>query len=47
MSGTHAIFADAIDENATRFYAAFGFTPLLERPRTLYLPIATGLSLVK
>ena len=44
--GAHAIFADAIDGKAASFYADFGFTPLLERPRTLYLPVATALSLL-
>lgn len=38
--GAHAVFADAIDEHAAAFYASFGFTPLLERPQTLYLPLA-------
>jgi ATP phosphoribosyltransferase regulatory subunit HisZ len=44
--GAHAIFADAIDDKAVAFYAAFGFTPLVRRPRTLYLPVATALSLL-
>ena len=44
--GAHAIFADAIDEQAAAFYAAFGFTPLIRRSRTLYLPTATALSLL-
>jgi len=44
--GTHAIFADAIDDRAASFYAAFGFTALISRPRTLYLPMATALSLL-
>ena len=44
--GAHAIFADAIDDKAASFYAAFGFVPLVERPRTLYLPAATALSLI-
>jgi GNAT superfamily N-acetyltransferase len=44
--GAHAIFADAIDDKAAAFYAAFGFTPLIRRPRTLYLPVATALSLL-
>jgi len=44
--GVHAIFADAIDDKAAVFYAAFGFTPLMRRPRTLYLPVATALSLL-
>ncbi len=44
--GAHAIFADAIDDAAAAFYAAFGFTSLIQRPRTLYLPVATALSLI-
>ena len=44
--GAHAIFADAIGNKAASFYAAFGFTHLIERPRTLYLPVATALSLL-
>lgn len=43
--GAHAVFADVIDEKAAGFYEAFGFIPLLERPRTLYLPLATAQSL--
>ncbi|MEO3431752.1 GNAT family N-acetyltransferase [Inquilinus sp. CAU 1745] len=44
--GAHAIFADAIDDAAAAFYEAFGFVPLTERPRTLYLPVATAMSLL-
>jgi ribosomal protein S18 acetylase RimI-like enzyme len=44
--GAHAIFADAIDDKAASFYAAFGFMPLIERPRTLYLPVTTALGLL-
>ena len=44
--GAHAIFADAIDDKAAAFYAAFGFTPLIGRPHTLFLPIATALGLL-
>lgn len=40
--GAHAIFADAIDDKAAAFYAAFGFIPLIQRPHTLYLPMATA-----
>lgn len=40
--GAHAIFADAIDDTAAAFYEAFGFTPLVQRPHTLYLPVATA-----
>ena len=43
--GAHAIFADAIDDEAAAFYRAFGFMPLIERPSTLYLPVATALRL--
>ena len=39
--GAHAVFADAVDSKAAAFYAAFGFTPLTDRPNTLYLPLAT------
>ena len=44
--GAHAIFADAIDDQAAGFYAAFGFTPLIGRPRRLYLPVTTALGLL-
>ncbi|CAG4908258.1 unnamed protein product [Acidithrix sp. C25] len=44
--GAHAIFADAIDDQAANFYIGFGFTPLLHRPRTLYLPVATVIKLL-
>lgn len=40
--GAHAVFADAIDDRAAAFYAGFGFQPLIARPRTLYLPVATA-----
>ncbi|MBM3558235.1 MAG: GNAT family N-acetyltransferase [Alphaproteobacteria bacterium] len=44
--GAHAVFADAIDDRAASFYASYGFTPLIERPRTLFLPVATARDLV-
>jgi ribosomal protein S18 acetylase RimI-like enzyme len=44
--GAHAIFADAIDADAVAYYEKFGFTSLIDRPRTLYLPVATALSLI-
>jgi hypothetical protein len=40
--GAHAIFADAIDDNAASFYQAHDFVPLLGRPQTLYLPISAA-----
>ena len=44
--GAHALFAEAIDDNAAAFYRAHGFTPLPTRPRCLFLPIATAVTLV-
>lgn len=44
--GAHAIFADAIDDRAFAFYISFGFTPLLTRSHTLYLPISTAKALI-
>jgi len=44
--GAHAIFADAIDDRAFAFYISFGFTPLLTRSHTLYLPISTAKELI-
>lgn len=44
--GAHAIFADAVDDAAVGFYRTFGFAPLISRPRTLYLPVATALALL-
>ena len=31
-----------LDSKAAAFYAAFGITPLTDRPKTLYLPLATA-----
>lgn len=45
--GAHAIFADAIDDAAAAFYAAYGFISLLSRPRTFYLPVATARVLLR
>lgn len=45
--GAHAIFADAMDESAAAFYEAFGFMPLLRRPRTLFLPLSTARRLLE
>ncbi len=39
--GVFAVEVLAIDEKATAFYARFGFTPLLDDPRHMYLPIRT------
>lgn len=37
----HAIEVDAIDEQAKTFYSKYGFIPLLDRERHLFLPIDT------
>lgn len=39
--GVHAVEVDALDEAAAAFYRKYGFTPLLDDPLHLYLPIAT------
>ena len=39
--GVHAVEVDAIDDSAAKFYRKYGFTPLLDNPLHLYLPIAT------
>ena len=37
---------EPIDDQAAAFYVAFGFAPLVRRPRTFYLPVATALNLI-
>lgn len=44
--GAHAIFADAIDEPAARFYRELGFMPLVSKPNAFFLPIATAMKLL-
>jgi predicted N-acetyltransferase YhbS len=44
--GALAIFADAIEDDEVTYYEKFGFTRLTGRPQTLYLPVATALSLI-
>jgi GNAT superfamily N-acetyltransferase len=39
--GFHAVEVDAIDQQAQAFYSKYGFAPLLDRERHLYLPVAT------
>lgn len=39
--GVHAVEVDALDDAAAAFYRKYGFTPLLDDPLHLYLPIAT------
>ena len=37
--GIRAVEVDAIDDAAQAFYLRFGFTPLIDEPRHLYLPM--------
>ncbi len=39
--GIQAVEVVAINENATQFYLRYGFTPLRDDPRHLYLPLST------
>jgi GNAT superfamily N-acetyltransferase len=39
--GTYAVEVDALDDAAVTFYVKYGFAPLLDDPRRLYLPLAT------
>jgi GNAT superfamily N-acetyltransferase len=39
--GAHAVEVDALDDSAIAFYVKYGFSPLLDNPRHLYLPLAT------
>jgi GNAT superfamily N-acetyltransferase len=39
--GVHAVEVDALDDIAAAFYRRYGFTPLLDDPLHLYLPMAT------
>lgn len=43
QSGVYALVVDAKDEDAKRFYQRYGFATIVDRPMTLYLPLATGL----
>lgn len=39
--GVHAIEVDALDDSAAAFYVKYGFQPLLDNPKHLFLPMAT------
>lgn len=39
--GVFAVEVVAIDDRAAAFYAKYGFMPLLDNPRHMYLPMAT------
>jgi hypothetical protein len=37
--GLHAVEVWALDESASGFYQKYGFVPLLDEPKHLYLPM--------
>ena len=39
--GAYAVEVDAIDGSAAAFYVNYGFVPLLDNPKRLYLPMAS------
>jgi GNAT superfamily N-acetyltransferase len=39
--GVHAVEVVAIDDSAATFYKKYGFTPLIDNPLHLYLPMTT------
>lgn len=39
--GAHAVEVDALDDSAISFYVKYGFAPLPDNPKHLYLPLAT------
>ncbi len=39
--GAHAVEVYALDDPAVAFYVKYGFAPLLDNPKHLYLPMAT------
>ena len=39
--GVYAVVVDAKDENAVRFYHKYGFVPLSNNPKALFLPVET------
>lgn len=44
--GSALILVHALDDNAARFYQKFGFIPLVDVPRGLFMPTATVASLI-
>ncbi len=40
-AGIIGFFVDAKDEAASRYYRRFGFIPLPDDPRKLFMPLAT------
>jgi ribosomal protein S18 acetylase RimI-like enzyme len=46
--GSHAIIVDAIDDNAMKFYRAYGFVSISpDSPRRMYVPVATALKAIE
>jgi GNAT superfamily N-acetyltransferase len=45
QAGVYAVEVDALHDEASRFYARYGFVPLLDNPLHLYLPMRTIIAL--
>jgi GNAT superfamily N-acetyltransferase len=45
--GTFAAIVDAVDEKAKSFYLYYGFVPFPNKPLTLYMPLASILTLIE
>ena len=39
--GAYAVEVHALDDSAVAFYVKYGFSPLLDNPKHMYLPLAT------
>jgi GNAT superfamily N-acetyltransferase len=39
--GAHAVEVNALDDSAIAFYVKYGFAPLFDNPKHLYLPLAS------
>lgn len=39
--GAHCVEVEALDDSAVMFYVKYGFVPLIDCPKHLYLPLAT------
>lgn len=39
LIGVYALLVDAKDDTAEKFYLKYGFTPLIDKPMTLFLPL--------
>ncbi len=45
--GAYAVEVEALDDSAVAFYVKYGFVPLLDTPKHLYLPLSTIEKVIK